>query len=943
MSLNSHPSIPSDEEVIYRHIRPLRAPFAAPNSSSEVIQLNFVNRFPRRQPCSPPTTALAQQHDGFARFLKEHASPTHQRVTAGGRIVPASGPPPVFNVESLRTPKPDSAVPEVSKTSQELREGLNAEDKSAQAAATASNTVLSTSGQNMVPRAQSFVHGRQSYVPTAANNTNANNPTVQSQLQLYSALQAPMDGALMVLSDGSNLIVQNGVSYRVYWNGFQTVSEPVFLPLAAMPGAMTGSIQQAGATAQYSMANPYANNTVSAMSTVANGQNMEAAQPDTRIPDHVLDRLHETLRYELKKLDKHIALRSNMFSVAENADYVTQRKNLVEQLDKVRISRAARGERSSSSSTVPYQGIVNVHPQAHAYAAAAQEGAVKASNVRNVMIAGIPIKYDSQGQATGPPWDALVNGAPNTSPAIIAAVDQQKTPPSKKGPGASSILSPDAPPFVPSSMQSSTARKVETCLPGNQHDNTAPSAVAQTSSTTAAPLAYGYFSGSAVQSTAAVADTSRQEKHPEAHHPTVMARSRYGSGSWSAMDDVVPFVHRQDIAYVDDLGLNPGQGSKLYCSTVTEFQEVIRRVREQARLYGCEGGQSKDPEFDAEQDIRWAMADSSPVPLPNKMPDHIAYPRPWNWNDSAFNVRADRSSIKSKKTNVQGDGDKVQNESAVLKDEKPVDGAGLSLTTLETAKPAMKVAVEGSDQENSEQRSNFEAGKSEEIKALDQSRPVLRELSPNTSVIAAKQDSTIYERFEDGPVPARCLHDRSFLDEGPTWCEKMHEAARSDPEQRAKVKASYREIAAYNAAQAKMAETSSVVAEKNRSMPSAPQAISDANQRAVENNARDDAGAAWTAKSHEPPPASKGWDDDAVDDAGTVETVQRYGPPIPKEWEQKPIPKHFMDQAQGRDRAGAVETVVSYSPFAIPKEWQEPPLPPIIQSKLRYASAESPE
>ncbi|KAH1433157.1 hypothetical protein KXX32_001763 [Aspergillus fumigatus] len=45
-------------------------------------------RHPSRQPSDPPQGALAQADVGFARFLKEHESPKHQRVTAGGRIVP---------------------------------------------------------------------------------------------------------------------------------------------------------------------------------------------------------------------------------------------------------------------------------------------------------------------------------------------------------------------------------------------------------------------------------------------------------------------------------------------------------------------------------------------------------------------------------------------------------------------------------------------------------------------------------------------------------------------------------------------------------------------------------------------------------------------------------------------------------------------------------------
>ncbi|KAI1916636.1 hypothetical protein LOZ61_000904 [Ophidiomyces ophidiicola] len=55
---------------------------------------------PRRQPVNAPQGTLAQSHAGFARFLKEHSSPKHHRVTAGGRIVPMSfhAPAPEFKL-----------------------------------------------------------------------------------------------------------------------------------------------------------------------------------------------------------------------------------------------------------------------------------------------------------------------------------------------------------------------------------------------------------------------------------------------------------------------------------------------------------------------------------------------------------------------------------------------------------------------------------------------------------------------------------------------------------------------------------------------------------------------------------------------------------------------------------------------------------------------------
>ncbi|KAI9722057.1 MAG: hypothetical protein M1812_002017 [Candelaria pacifica] len=46
-----------------------------------------------RNPIDPPSLFDKQKEEGFVRFLRQYSSPTHNRVTAGGRIVPA-GPPP---------------------------------------------------------------------------------------------------------------------------------------------------------------------------------------------------------------------------------------------------------------------------------------------------------------------------------------------------------------------------------------------------------------------------------------------------------------------------------------------------------------------------------------------------------------------------------------------------------------------------------------------------------------------------------------------------------------------------------------------------------------------------------------------------------------------------------------------------------------------------------
>lgn len=48
------------------------------------------------QPYSAPSGFAAQQSENFQRFYRAVVSPTHVRVTAGGRIVPNTRTPPAF-------------------------------------------------------------------------------------------------------------------------------------------------------------------------------------------------------------------------------------------------------------------------------------------------------------------------------------------------------------------------------------------------------------------------------------------------------------------------------------------------------------------------------------------------------------------------------------------------------------------------------------------------------------------------------------------------------------------------------------------------------------------------------------------------------------------------------------------------------------------------------
>ena len=105
------------------------------------------------------------------------------------------------------------------------------------------------------------------------------------------------------------------------------------------------------------------------------------------------------------------------------------------------------------------------------------------------------------------------------------------------------------------------------------------------------------------------------------------------------IDPAMRTIHGSDVTYAVRYLPERPAGEKQYCTTVSEFQEAVRQVRQQARLYGCAGGSSKDPAYDAEQDIWWAICDQDPIPLPPNVPDHVSNPRPWDWTDSVFNYR----------------------------------------------------------------------------------------------------------------------------------------------------------------------------------------------------------------------------------------------------------------------------------------------------------------
>ncbi|MCJ1268491.1 hypothetical protein MMC22_008379 [Lobaria immixta] len=561
---------------------------------------------PYREPQNPPKEPFAQQHEGFKRFLKQVASPPHNRVTAGGRIVPAgpSFPPPMLNYGSIET----TINQPVSKT----LPSINVSTKSnALGGSTNAQTSLHMlpgqykANQNTNP---SGLH--QLEAAEFQNSGNMNRGGFNGNISMGGTIQFPPGiEPLYWLAGGGAIVSFNGVQYQASWNGPQLVLEtlppatPFFTPTPEHAAVMYAQVTH----------NPHyptvikAATATEAQVSLTNTTSLYGSrhlQPDSQSNRKSLNEEIENLRARLLQLDQHLAVHFNRLSEFEHSALVAQRYQFVEKIDSIR----KRIERTNSSSAPVVGQHTAIGIQSHQHPGSAEYcPPVVTSSLETKHLKGNP--SNSNHDAAQAP---LVN---------------------KKSLASSTCLSPDAPPFVPSNTKTRSdgsslgkpwgapAQSNHSFVESGSQDkgrvpNYGPGI--EVSSATHAISLTGQKEGQGANGTA-----SRWEEPPR---------------------ESLPLVSQEDVEYAARLGLNPACGEKLYCTTVPEFQEVIRRVREQARLYGCRGGQSKDPAFDAEQDIRWAMADRDAIRLPKSTPDHVAKPRPWSWNDSDFNVRVNNNS-----------------------------------------------------------------------------------------------------------------------------------------------------------------------------------------------------------------------------------------------------------------------------------------------------------
>ncbi|KAL8850380.1 MAG: hypothetical protein Q9221_004700 [Calogaya cf. arnoldii] len=557
---------------------------------------------PFRQPLNPPEATLIQKHAGFARFLKQHASPPHHRVTAGGRIVPAGplSPPPFQLLPSINAVVSNP----YSRSVAEKSNGPETSTKGSTNPKTPYNTPLAQQNVNVDrPRPLNVPHLASGNVGTT-QATQLQPPLIN---QFGTNLGPLPAGATPIgfLLDGSPLVYFDGVSYQSYWDGTSTILKPLQLSLPNMGYNVPAYSQMAYGSQFYgshgSFGIGYPQDVFSPMQFTdgISDAREQPQQPHTAASDD-LPFLRNRLSSQLTSLDKYVALHLHEFSPAEHARCTALRRQLVEQLDHLRTSKGSTDPLSLNNSKT-YGSYAASAPWP------ATNGPIEATH------SSYAVPTNTSNQAIRP--TTPVGSGFTTSQDYGSRLNGPSVPPLK----SRKCLSPAAPPFIPGATAAITDRV-------NASQRVKPVTVTiQSPECREQPGYLDAFKDHAMDTPNAPMGSGK--------------KLSMDHGSSNDADSAVPHVSMSEIEYASAPNFNPPGAPKVYCTTASEFEEVIRRVREQAQIYGCKGGQSKDPAYDAEQDVRWAMADGEPIPLPRSPADHLSRPRPWSWDDSTFNCR----------------------------------------------------------------------------------------------------------------------------------------------------------------------------------------------------------------------------------------------------------------------------------------------------------------
>ncbi len=561
-------------------------------------------RPPYRQPIPPPEDLPDQKKDGFKRFLKEVASPPHHRVTAGGRIVPTGTQSPAVKLQfdsldssvqhrhsrqkssGKNTGKPDPLPSNALTLYSKANSRLDAEPR------------ISRTGQNHLFHCQAG-----SGLEHNAGKMDDAGP-FHTQVPLAYPLP-PGSMPLGPLQTTGAMAPFAGSHFLGHWNGNPMYNQLLPVSPYSYPEHALPIYGQQYAPAQNIL--PVVGRSPSVGQSGVDKPDYHHATSLNALPEESLKKRRNEYAVMLSDLDKHVALNLHKFTPDQIARNAAKREELVKAIDHLRV---AIEESSKIPGSNPAHDI--------------QPYRVSGKSQRGLQTYNLPLVNGQQ--------NTISNGTgyPNHNSFSPAHARTSST----SSASQPTSLSAAAPPFIPGNFQvSSTPFSLEdTSLDGRQLGTNCENTT-DSDGGISLPASYQQIM-SVMNSKNSTAGKGTGGDNPNANAGESAIDSR-GRSPFA-----VPEVDLRDIAYVDRLGLNPARHEKLFCSTVEEFQEVIRRAREQATAFSCTPGASKDPAHDAEEDIRCAMQNEEAIVLPKPVPDHISNPRPWSWSDSAYNARA---------------------------------------------------------------------------------------------------------------------------------------------------------------------------------------------------------------------------------------------------------------------------------------------------------------
>ncbi|KAL1998727.1 hypothetical protein VTN02DRAFT_5677 [Thermoascus thermophilus] len=363
-------------------------------------------RYPSRQPNNAPHGTLAQVDAGFARFLKEHASPKHHRVTAGGRIVPMNPrtPAPEFKLSVKKEESDDLAKGAKSVASTQGRQSIGVEGPSAPDVCDDPNHNLSAAefpsitgtmpgmatplqgvdGSGLQHRIQGLQQSLQqsvamfqtpllqqqySLAPNTAQSLQAGQAGQEcvTVLPNYAAYNASVDQVAWLPNNGQTLAAQRSSG------SFMPPNQHLVAGAAPSYGTATGGVLGVFPSAS----NLPLSNTTSfyPLSGISGGQVANQTMPflsqslplsgavqesTTHKSLQEVTKEHETLSAQLANLDRYMALHSWDLDPNSKKILVEQRMSFVRELDALRLykeqlesSLGSQESKATDTQTVP--------------------------------------------------------------------------------------------------------------------------------------------------------------------------------------------------------------------------------------------------------------------------------------------------------------------------------------------------------------------------------------------------------------------------------------------------------------------------------------------------------------------------------------------------------------------------------------------------------------